>query len=186
MAGVKNPSTRMKCLRWLSDHYGWKTGLELGVKIGETTFHLMKNTNLHMTVVDAWEVQNDNPDYHWQYNEKPKWSGGDQFVPWDHNANEQKFREGAKQWKDRIKIIKGRSLNIIDQIPDKSMDFIFHDSDHSYPFVKNEIESFRCKLKDGGVICGDDITWQPVKQSVEEVFGKTWKRMGKNVWYYKT
>ena len=66
------------------------------------------------------------------------------------------------------------------------MDFIFHDSDHSYPFVKNEIESYMRKLKKGGVICGDDITWKPVKQSVEEVFGSNWKRMGKNVWFAKT
>ena len=184
MAGVKIPSTRMKVLRWLSDHYGWKTGLELGVKIGETTFHLMKNTDLKMTCVDAWEVQNDNPEYNWQYNEKPKWAGG-KFIPWDHNANEKKFREEAKQWGDRIKIIKGRSLDVIDQIPDKSFDFIFHDSDHSYPFVKTEIESYMCKLKEGGVICGDDINWKTVKRSVEEVFGQKYKRMGKNVWYKK-
>lgn len=179
-------STRMKVLRFLSDKYGWKTGLELGTKIGETTFSLMKNTQLEMTCVDAWEVQDDNPEYHWQYNEKPKWSGGSKFIPWDHDANEKKFREGAKEWGDRIRIIKGRSLNVIDQIPDNYYDFIFHDSDHSYPFVKNEILAYMRKLKRGGVICGDDVNWTPVLKSIVELWGKDFKVMGKGVWYKKT
>ena len=41
----------------------WKSGLELGVWVGVTTFWLMKNTEVNMTCVDAWEVQDDNPEY---------------------------------------------------------------------------------------------------------------------------
>ena len=49
----------------------WSLGLELGVWIGTTTFFLMRNTDLKMICVDAWEQQNDNPEYDWQYNKKP-------------------------------------------------------------------------------------------------------------------
>lgn len=170
----------------------WEQGLELGVWVGTTTLFLMRNTNVRMTCVDAWEVQDDNPEYDWQYNKKPVFRNGklirlEEFKHegqvWNHDANEKKFRQEAEQWGDRIKIIKGRSLNIIDQIADQSMDFIFHDSDHSYPFVKNEIEAYLPKLKPGGYSMGDDYNWTPVKRSVREAFGLNYGVTGKDVWY---
>ena len=170
----------------------WEQGLELGVWVGTTTLFLMRNTNVRMTCVDAWEVQDDNPEYDWQYNKKPVFRNGklirlEEFKHegqvWNHDANEKKFRQEAEQWGDRIKIIKGRSMNVIDQIADQSMDFIFHDSDHSYPFVKNEIEAYLPKLKPGGYSMGDDYNWTPVKRSVREAFGLNYGVTGKDVWY---
>ena len=72
---------------------------------------------------------------------------------------------------------------MIDQIPDNSLDFIFHDSDHSYPFVKNEIQAYLPKLKVGGYSMGDDYNWTPVAQSVQEAFDGKFKVTGKDVWY---
>ena len=72
---------------------------------------------------------------------------------------------------------------MLDQIPDNSMDFIFHDSDHSHPFVKHEIEAYLPKLKQGGYSIGDDHNWTPVAQSVREAFGDDYKVTGKDVWY---
>ena len=102
---------------------------------------------------------------------------------WDHNANELRFRQDAEQWQDRIDIIKGRSLAVVDQIADNSMDFVFHDSDHSYPFVKNEINAYWSKLKPGGYAMGDDHNWTPVCRSVKEVFASNYNVTGKGVWY---
>ena len=142
---------RYRVIEKFAKQNNWTRGLELGVWVGVTTIWLMKNTNVNMTCVDAWEVQDDNPEYDWQYNKKPVFKNGklvrleefkNQGQVWNHNANEQRFRADAEQWGDRIQIIKGRSLTVIDQIPDNSMDFIFHDSDHSYPFVKNEIQAY--------------------------------------------
>jgi|TARA_B100001093_G_scaffold126167_1_gene118745 hypothetical protein len=174
---------RYKVIANLARQKGWTTGAELGVWVGVTTFHLMRNTQLKMYAVDCWEEQPDNPEYDWQYNEKPKWSKGNTFVPWDHNKNEKQFREQAEQYADRITIIKGRSLAVVDQIPDASLDFIFHDSDHSHPFVMNEINAYRCKLKPGGYHMGDDLNWDPVRESVEACFGKDYTVTGKDCWY---
>ena len=102
---------------------------------------------------------------------------------WDHDANEKYFRKEAAKWGDRIKIIKGRSLDIVQQIPNDSMDFIFHDSDHSYPFVKNEIAAYLPKLKSGGYSIGDDYNWTPVAKSVKGAFGKKFQVTGKDVWF---
>ena len=169
----------------------WKHGLELGVWVGVTTFFMMRETDVKMICVDAWEVQEDNPEYDWQFNKKPRWKNGKLTVEefanenqaWDHHKNEKHFRDNAEQWGDRIKIIKGRSLSVIDQIPNNSMDFIFHDSDHSYPFVKNEIKAYLPKLKKGGYSIGDDYNWGTVARSVKEAFGKNYNVTGKGVWY---
>ncbi len=183
---------RYRVIGKFAQQNNWKQGLELGVWVGTTTLFLMRNTNIQMTCVDAWEVQEDNPEYDWQYNKKPVFKNGqllrlEEFKHegqvWNHNLNEQKFRQEAQQWGDRIKIIKGRSLNIINEIPDNSMDFIFHDSDHSYPFVRNEIQAYLPKLKVGGYSIGDDYNWTPVKRSVQEVFGGMHRVTGKDVWY---
>ena len=182
---------RYRVIEKFARQNNWTHGLELGVWVGVTTFWLMKNTALNMTCVDAWEVQEDNPEYDWQYNKKPKFLQQElvsleEQKPserWDHDANEKYFREEAAQWGDRIKIIKGRSLDIIDQIPDNSMDFIFHDSDHSYPFVMNEIEAYWPKLKSGGYAIGDDYNWKPVFKSVRRVFEYNYRVTGKDVWY---
>tara|TARA_B100001057_G_C22542566_1_gene830219 strand:- start:81 stop:650 length:570 start_codon:yes stop_codon:yes gene_type:complete len=183
---------RYRVIEKFAKQNNWAQGLELGVWVGVTTFWLMKNTTMHMTCIDAWEVQNDNPEYDWQYNKKPVFKNGklvrlEEFKhegqAWDHDANENRFRDDAKQWGDRISIIKGRSLDVIEKVPDNSMDFIFHDSDHSYPFVKNEIEAYMPKLKAGGYSIGDDFNWTPVSRSVKEVFGSSYNVTGKGVWY---
>ena len=183
---------RYRVIERFAKENNWTQGLELGVWVGVTTFWLMKNTGVNMTCVDAWEVQDDNPEYDWQYNKKPIFKGGklvrleefkNEGQVWNHNANEQRFRDDAEHWGSRIRIIKGRSLAVIDQIPDNSMDFIFHDSDHSYPFVKNEIQAYLPKLKSGGYSMGDDYNWTPVAKSVHEAFGEKYKVTGKDVWY---
>ena len=63
------------------------------------------------------------------------------------------------------------------------MDFIFHDSDHSYPFVRDEINAFLPKLKKGGYSIGDDYNWTPVAKSVNEAFAGNFSVTGKDVWY---
>lgn len=175
---------RYRVIRKLAEQHNFQTGAELGVWVGVTTFHLMKHTDIKLIyAVDCWEEQPDNPEYDWQYNKKPKWSKGNTFIPWDHSSNEKRFREQAVNYADRLKIIKGRSLAVLDLIPDNSLDFVFHDSDHSHPFVFNEINAYRCKLKQGGFHIGDDINWDPVKKSVDEAFGKDYTVTGKGVWY---
>ena len=53
---------RYRVIEKFAKENSWSHGLELGVWVGITTFWLMKNTNLKMTCIDAWEVQDDNPE----------------------------------------------------------------------------------------------------------------------------
>ena len=62
---------RYRVIERLAKQHQWTHGCELGVWLGVTTFWLMRNTNLNMICVDAWEPQPDNPEYAWQYEAIP-------------------------------------------------------------------------------------------------------------------
>ena len=173
---------RYRVIESMAKQHHWTHGCELGVWMGVTTFWLMNNTDLHMTCVDSWEHQPDNPEYAWQYEQIPPGSRAKQFTPWDHTANEQHFRSRAKPWGDRIHTIKGRAMAVLDQVADDSLDFIFHDGDHSHPYVAQEIRAWAPKLKPTGWHIGDDHNWDTVRDSVEEVFNTDYTVTGKDVW----
>jgi hypothetical protein len=50
-----------------------------------------------------------------------------------------------------------KSKYAIDEIPN-NLDFVYIDGNHSYEYVKDDIESYFPKLKKGGVIGGDDFS----------------------------
>ena len=69
-----------------------------------------------------------------------------------------------------IKAMKMPSLEAARFVPDKSVDFIMIDGDHSYEAVRDDIAAWLPKMKPGSIMSGDDFMWPGVKQAVEEVF----------------
>lgn len=68
---------------------------------------------------------------------------------------------------------------------DRSLDFVFIDANHAYPFVRQDITLWLPKVKKGGVLAGHDYTsHRGVKRAVDEllphasqVSEKCWKIM---------
>ena len=60
--------------------------------------------------------------------------------------------------KDRIKFIKKKSLECLNEIQD-DLDFIYIDGNHSYDVVNEEIKQYYKKIKVGGVFGGDDYNF---------------------------
>jgi hypothetical protein len=58
-------------------------------------------------------------------------------------------------FEDRIHVIREFSSKAISQIPDQ-IDFLYIDGNHSYRFVKQDLELYYPKLKSTGYILGDD------------------------------
>jgi hypothetical protein len=58
-------------------------------------------------------------------------------------------------FEDRIHVIREFSSKAISQIPDQ-IDFLYIDGNHSYQFVKQDLELYYPKLKSTGYILGDD------------------------------
>lgn len=74
--------------------------------------------------------------------------------------------------------------------PDESVDFIWVDAGHGYEDVIADLEAWWPRLKPGGVIGGDDLPMEGVKQAVNEFFpshevgseaGWQWWRVRKKV-----
>ena len=64
------------------------------------------------------------------------------------------------------------SLDYVKEVEDESIDFVYIDGNHSYSFVKDDINHWLPKIKTGGVISGHDWCWQTVQRSVLETMGK--------------
>jgi len=56
------------------------------------------------------------------------------------------------------KIIKDYSYNAVKTFEDESLDFVYIDSEHSYPAVLQEVRQWYPKVKKGGILSGHDFT----------------------------
>lgn len=84
-----------------------------------------------------------------------------------------------QEWKIVTEMLNDKCHYIIDTsenssllIPDKSLDLVFIDANHDYDFIKQDIELWLPKVKDGGIISGHDFCdkHEGVKQAVREKF----------------
>lgn len=67
---------------------------------------------------------------------------------------------------DRIVILRGRTKEVIDQIPDGSLDFAYIDGDHTLRGITIDLIRVLPKIKDGGFIGGDDFIATPWQHDV--------------------
>lgn len=56
----------------------------------------------------------------------------------------------------KIQLIRKFSADAMSDIQDGSVDWIYIDGNHSYEFVKEDLNGWWPKLKSGGYLCGDD------------------------------
>lgn len=75
-------------------------------------------------------------------------------------------------FKDLVVLREMHQLEAVGLYADKSIDFLFIDSDHSYQAVKDVITAYLPKMKTGGVLAGDDYSsarFPGVVQAVDEI-----------------
>jgi len=92
----------------------------------------------------------------------------DAWVDCEH----EEFLDNIKPVAHIINPIKLLSTDAAKLYEDKSLDFIFIDADHTYESVKQDIISWRPKLKDEGIMAGHDYNEPSVKKAVKEMFGE--------------
>ena len=66
-------------------------------------------------------------------------------------------KERLSKFGDKIQFILRKSSEAIDDVPD-NLDFVYIDGNHTYEFVKSDIELYYPKLRKGGVIGGHDFS----------------------------
>jgi len=151
---------------FLIKYYGKKSikGIEIGVETGLNAVKLLNTLNIEkLYLIDP-------------YREYIEEMGGDRLkrnLQLSCRVNLLKSKRNLKNYKNIERIFEDSS----DAIKDikELCDFVYIDGNHSYDFVKKDIELYKDIIKKGGVIGGDDYIdkWFGVIKAVDEFIKKT-------------
>ena len=142
-------SDRPPMIAEMLNHLGVRTFAEIGVWKGNFAKHLLAEcseiTKYHM--IDPWRTLDD-----WDkpLNETP-----------DFEAVYQTAMVNTEFAKSRIKVHRGTTLEVVDDIKKASLDACYIDGDHSLRGVMIDIIALYDKVKPEGVIFGDDLAKNP-------------------------
>jgi hypothetical protein len=160
--------TRLRVLRRLPKR---GVGMEIGVHLGDFSQRLLDETRpreLHL--VDPWEHATD-PTY------AQAWFGG--AADGGAEEMEARFASVGQRFSQAIeagvvRLHRCYSHVALAGFPDAYFDWIYIDGNHTYEFVKQDLELSLCKVKPGGYVAGDDYGhagwWEDgVRRAVDEV-----------------
>lgn len=138
-------------------------GAEVGVLKGAFSEIILRRSNLFLLYsVDPWKEF-------------------DKISYWDcsnvsQEKQEAKYRiavETLKKYGERSKIVRKTSEEGSKMFDNNSLDFVYIDANHSYEACKEDIRLWWPKIKEGGVIAGDDYGKKfGVKKAVDEFVKK--------------
>lgn len=148
----------------LINEHNLKVGCEVGIGYGLHAENILKNTNIEkLYLVDPME-----------YYENDAFpidiinNGGFELLKDEILFN-------LKEYEKRYQFFRTTSTGITNnQIADNSLDFVFIDGNHAYEYTKSDLEFWYEKVKNGGLITGDDYYNYNfgVKQAVDEFVEK--------------
>ena len=117
-----------------------KIGVEIGTAEGEFAEIICKaNPQLKLYTIDPFEPYED-------FRELPYTPVFPRF--------EKTARERLSKY--NCVVVKDYSMNAVKNFKDNSIDFVYIDGNHAFPFVVNDIFEWSKKVKVGGIISGDD------------------------------
>ena len=111
---------------------------------------LASHANLTLLMVDSWEVEPSDSPYRLT---------GDPFGAAPQESHDEYMRIALEQiapFRQRAVVLRGRSIPVSKLIPDRWLDFVFIDADHSYVGVTADISAWEPKVRSGGWIGGHD------------------------------
>ena len=158
---------------------GFTKFVEVGTKEGRTTAHILQECpNVQVTALDPWcEMPSQGPV-----------SGGEAYDRWDFDAIENSFWERVDPWKDRLTFLRRTSEEAAPAVEDGSQDLVFIDAAHDYDSVKQDIELWIPKVKDGGILAGHDFqhSFPTVMDAVADSFNLMFVEvMPDSVWWVR-
>jgi predicted O-methyltransferase YrrM len=153
--------------------------VELGSFLGQSTAAMgayikASGKRIQFDAVDIFELSDFSDSIHAKAIED---HGGDFLAAFKSNLEK-------SQVTDAVTIVKATSLEAADMYEDRSISFIMIDASHKYQDVIDDIEAWFPKLKLGGVMSGDDLDWEEVKNAVQD----TCKHYGvyqNSTWYFR-
>lgn len=121
---------------------GFKRGAEIGVAEGNYSEILLRaNPECELLLVDPWHHYSDNP----QGKSKEK--------------HEFAYNETLRKTESypNVNICPQLSMDAVRDVDDDSLDFVYLDANHSYPFIMTDIIEWTKKVRSGGIVALDDV-----------------------------
>lgn len=170
---VQKTVKRFNWLEHMIKHNCYTIGAEIGVANGTTSKYLLRRcSDLHLIAVDKWEKIIPDPE-------------GEKIgcESWDPQRGWFRFNRAIRNFRKRVTILRGDSVEMADKVKDNSLDFVFIDGDHRYKGVLRDIRAWAPKLKEDGALCGHDIHLKGVRKAVEELIPDYREAGVDNVWH---
>ena len=124
--------SRNELIRYF-EHCGFKKGAEIGVNYGLFSHYMLKTIpNLSLLSIDPWFT--DKPDA-----KKARRTAYKTLTPYKN-----------------CQIIEKTSMMAACDVPDKSLDFVYIDGDHSFDAVMCDLIEWTKRVKPGGIVSGHD------------------------------
>ena len=140
---------------------------EVGVWQGEFSARILESTRPRMLhLIDPWSFQPDFPDRYYG----GKLAGSQRDM--DRVYEGVRRRLGSRR---DVSIHRQLSEVALECFPDEYFDWVYIDGNHSYDFVRADLELALQKVRSKGFIVGDDYAWGewedfPVMRAVNELF----------------
>jgi hypothetical protein len=149
-------------------------GCEIGVCLGVTSEYLLSEIkNLtKLYCVDNYPTYTD-------------WTG---VIMNDvkQNAMKEHAFNRLKKFNERVEFVYESSVDFSKKNPEKTLDFIFIDGDHSYDGAFRDFQNYFPLIKDGGIFAGHDFTLKDVNLALRNFLGKRINEvipLENNAWY---
>jgi hypothetical protein len=147
----------------LINRFNLKIGCEIGVAYGMHSEYILKNTDVEkLYSIDPYKhFDQDYLDDPMNYPQKY------------HDVLFYRVLDLLSQFKERSKLLRMTSVDAAKMFTDNSLDFVFIDANHSYQGVKDDLISWYDKVRDGGILSGDDYTidiFPGLVKAVDEFF----------------
>lgn len=148
-------------------------GAEIGVHLGDFSARLLQAVQpRELLLIDPWLLVDDAP-------RRNSWYGagrlGQQGMDDRHASVLKRFAPEVAE--GRVRVLREMSTTALAALPDGELDWVYIDGDHRYEGVRDDLALALAKVRDGGLICGDDYTlgswWKDgVVRAVNEFIGR--------------
>jgi len=149
-------------------------GAEVGVNECKHTESLLTRMELKkLYLIDPWENY---PDYEYETSIHHKLK----------KAKRATYDFASKY--NAIEIIEKYSVDAAEDIKDGSLDFVYIDANHTYPYVLQDIEVWTPKVRSSGIVSGHDHNYYEVANAVKdycEKNGRKYKYEAEEWWFIK-
>lgn len=128
-----------------------ENGVEIGVFKGEWSRHLLENWQGTLYMIDPWRPLSEE-----EYDDISNHQ--------NHFDAYQQAMNSIKGYEDRAFMLRGLAEQLVNVFQDDSLDFVYIDGNHAYDWVKQDMELWWPKLKQGGLFAGHDyllMDWEP-------------------------